>query len=265
MRRAVVGEGEPSAVAHFAGEVAWRCLLDMDQVSPVMGQYARKMFMWHGPGACMVTYPVANFRFLNVAAFVQTKEWAGGDSHTAKGTKKDAVVAFSQFGPLIRGLVDLFPDEVNQWAMFDTLDNPLRSFAFGLVALAGDAAHAMCPHNGQGAGMGIEDGLVLATLLERGAEILRSDGTGRGVSKPEVLRNVFEAYNAVRRERAQFVVWSSRRQGILQKWEDAQISNDIEWLVRDTKERYERIFKHEWRGMVDEAIKNLERRVHWGA
>jgi 2-polyprenyl-6-methoxyphenol hydroxylase-like FAD-dependent oxidoreductase len=41
----------------------------------------------------------------------------------------------------------------------------------GRVALLGDAAHATTPHLGQGAGMAIEDGLVLAEELARHAAI----------------------------------------------------------------------------------------------
>ena len=36
------------------------------------------------------------------------------------------------------------------------------------VILIGDAAHAMLPHQGAGAGQGLEDALILAKLLEVG-------------------------------------------------------------------------------------------------
>lgn len=44
----------------------------------------------------------------------------------------------------------------------------------GRVVLLGDAVHATTPHLGQGAGMAIEDALVLAEELERDADVVRA-------------------------------------------------------------------------------------------
>jgi 2-polyprenyl-6-methoxyphenol hydroxylase-like FAD-dependent oxidoreductase len=63
----------------------------------------------------------------------------------------------------------------------------------GRVVLLGDAVHATTPHLGQGAGMAIEDGLVLAEELERHAT-------------PE---EAFTAYRDRRLERCRYIVESS--------------------------------------------------------
>ncbi len=64
----------------------------------------------------------------------------------------------------------------------------------GRVVLIGDAVHATTPHLGQGAGMAIEDSLVLAEELARSAS-------------PE---QAFAAFRARRYERCQYVVEQSR-------------------------------------------------------
>ena len=46
------------------------------------------------------------------------------------------------------------------------IDPPLGSYSRGQVAILGDAAHGMLPHLGAGAGQGIEDALVIVTLLK---------------------------------------------------------------------------------------------------
>ncbi len=52
----------------------------------------------------------------------------------------------------------------------DILDfKPIEHYAFGNIALAGDAAHAMTPNLGQGAGMAIEDAAVLTFCLSDSA------------------------------------------------------------------------------------------------
>jgi len=69
--------------------------------------------------------------------------------------------------PVIRALAEQISDDDGvvyrplEWLL---LENP---WYHGRVAVMGDAAHATTPHLGQGAGMAIEDGLVLAEELAR--------------------------------------------------------------------------------------------------
>ncbi len=52
----------------------------------------------------------------------------------------------------------------------DILDfKPIEQYAFNNIVLAGDAAHAMTPNLGQGAGMAIEDAAVLSFCLSDNA------------------------------------------------------------------------------------------------
>lgn len=67
----------------------------------------------------------------------------------------------------------------------------------GRVVLLGDAVHASTPHLGQGAGMAIEDAIVLTEELERAAD----------------AEAAFTAYRARRFERVQFIVENSIRIG----------------------------------------------------
>jgi 2-polyprenyl-6-methoxyphenol hydroxylase-like FAD-dependent oxidoreductase len=71
------------------------------------------------------------------------------------------------------------------------LDGPWHK---GRVVLLGDAVHATTPHLGQGAGMAIEDAIVLADELSRDAT-------------PE---EAFEAYRGRRFERCRYIVEASR-------------------------------------------------------
>lgn len=67
----------------------------------------------------------------------------------------------------------------------------------GQVVLAGDAAHAVSPHAGQGASMAIEDVVVLAAC----------------VTHHPTRPAAFAAYQELRRERAEHVVKISRQRG----------------------------------------------------
>lgn len=74
------------------------------------------------------------------------------------------------------------------------LDGPWHK---GRVVLLGDAVHASTPHLGQGAGMAIEDAIVLTEELERAAE----------------AETAFRAYRERRFERVKFIVENSIRIG----------------------------------------------------
>lgn len=78
---------------------------------------------------------------------------------------------------------------------------PLESFVRGRVALIGDAAHAMLPHLGAGAGQGLEDALLLVRLLSYpGVESRDVDAT-------------LQVYDAIRRPRANSVLEQSAKAG----------------------------------------------------
>jgi len=75
---------------------------------------------------------------------------------------------------------------------------PLKSYTSGQVVLVGDAAHAMTPDLGQGAGQAIEDAVVLAAAL--------ADGEGLG------------GYDRRRRPRTQMIARRAHRVGAAAQW-----------------------------------------------
>ncbi|MFC4104099.1 FAD-dependent monooxygenase [Paenibacillus xanthanilyticus] len=86
---------------------------------------------------------------------------------------------------------------------------PISRFAFGRIALLGDAAHATTPNLGQGASQAIEDAVALAAAFRR--------------RTPDV-RAALAAYEQTRVERAGKIITLSRRVGMV-----AQLQH--EWLI----------------------------------
>ena len=81
-------------------------------------------------------------------------------------TKEDLLATVEGFDERIVAIVrDLDMDKVNVRAVYDI--DPVDTWHSDSVALLGDAAHAMCHHQGQGANSAIMDGGALAEALLR--------------------------------------------------------------------------------------------------
>ncbi|KAL7923714.1 hypothetical protein ACQKWADRAFT_41496 [Trichoderma austrokoningii] len=255
VRRIVVGNDDPAAFPHYSHTSVYRGLVPMEKASAALGRLlSKESATYLGQGASLFTYPIVSKNAFNVAAFVYDEgDWPDCKHMTVQGKKEDVVAAFSRFGPSVRELVAALPDELNRWGVFDTFDHPLSTFAYGRIVLAGDAAHASTPHHGAGAGMGIEDALVLATLLRKVGE--RPDARNRA------LEAAFKAYDSIRRERGQWVVSSSRSAGRSAQWRNPDVGNDPNLYEKDIWKRTNKVFSYDWKSSLVQAMDEYERQL----
>lgn len=211
--------------------------------------------MYLGPNGHAVTFPVAGGKLLNVAAFTTDRdEWVDAMKFTAPARKSEAVEAFKAFNPTVRTIISLLPDQLDKWAVFDTWDNPLPTFAKGRICLAGDAAHASAPYHGAGAGFAIEDAAVLADLMQRANADERH-------SKSELLRIVFTIYTDSRLERAQWLVRTSRFVGEMYEWQDPVVGNNPELCAKEIDWRSKKIWHYDIDGMIADAQRTYREKV----
>ncbi|KAL2813939.1 hypothetical protein BDW59DRAFT_24934 [Aspergillus cavernicola] len=232
VRQIVLGENHPAARPGYSHKYAFRGLAPMDRAKAALGEEKTSTRHMHlGPDAHALTFPVAGGTLLNIVAFVSDpEEWPYGDRLTGPGTKAEAIKAFAPFGPAIRAIIDLLPETLDKWAVFDTFDNHPPTYVSGRICLAGDAAHASTPHHGAGAGFGIEDTAVLSGVLETVQSTL---DVGSSISRAELLRRAFTTYNHIRHDRAQWLVETSRFVGELYQWQHGpdpvEIGREIDW------------------------------------
>ncbi|KAM0250875.1 hypothetical protein ACHAQJ_008453 [Trichoderma viride] len=260
VRQIVLGNDDPAAFPHYSHISAYRGLVPMEQATAALGRLSKEAVSYVGQGASMMTYPIASKNVVNVVAFVHDEEdWPDSNRLISLGRKEEVVAAFSHFCPSLRDLIAAMPEELNRWAMFDSFDHPLKSFAYGRIVLAGDAAHASTPHHGAGAGMGIEDALVVTTLLKRVTEIQNLDQDT--VTKNKALEAAFKAYDSIRRERAQWLVSSSRYQGNSAQWRNPEVGNDPDLYAKDLRERINKIFSYDWKDSLAQAMNEFERQL----
>jgi len=188
---------------------------------------------------------------LNVLAVVSDPtSWPVGDRHTAPARKAEVVRAFASWHPTVRAIVGLLPDELDKWAIVDSFDCPAPTYARGVLVVAGDAAHAAGPHLGAGAAMGIEDALVLSTVLKATREAILASGGSRH-DREARIRAALRSYSDVRLGRTQWLVRNTRTAADLFQWQHPEVGSDADAFAREITWR----FRHIWDGDVDEMAR----------
>lgn len=146
-------------------------------------------------------------------------EWLHERSSVVPSSRNEALKALEGWGPHMRELVSLLPEQISKYAIFDMYEHPAPTYAAGRVCLAGDAAHASSPFHGSGTTMGVEDALVLTDLLARVNET-NKEGRSR------LLVAALGAYSGVRMARSQWVVQNSREMGEMFEFRYAPAGRD---------------------------------------
>ncbi len=149
--------------ARYTGFVAWRALLDFDRAPP--GSIPAGSAVTWGPGRCFVRYRLESRRQLNCVAFAREAQWEPEDWSVPADPEVPARL-FDDWHPTLSALLRAAPPErCYKWGLFDR--DPIDRYAYGPIALLGDAAHPMLPFLGQGAALALEDAVVLCRALEQ--------------------------------------------------------------------------------------------------
>lgn len=160
VREALFGPDNPE----FTGVVAYRAVVPAERLDvPNLGAFTK----WWGPNpqTQIVTFPLNKGRDIFIFATTPQDSWRE-ESWTTPGSVEELREAYRDFHPEARGLLDAC-DEVMKSALY--VRDPLPRWSVDNVTLLGDASHPMTPFMAQGAGMAIEDAVVLARALKAGA------------------------------------------------------------------------------------------------
>ncbi len=136
----------PQVALRYAGYTCWRAVI------PYQSHQNPKRFSetWGAQGRFGIV-PLTGDRVYWFAAINAPQN----DADTRNFRVADLLRNFQHYHEPIVNILKQTTDEQLLWN--DILDfKPIKNYAFGNVALAGDAAHAMTPNLGQGAGMAIE-------------------------------------------------------------------------------------------------------------
>jgi salicylate hydroxylase len=159
VRAGFVTEGEPKPI----GYVAHRTIVPMSEL-PAHIPYRDDVVLWGGPGYHIVHYPLRHGTLFNVVAVFRTTTFAerlDPAAYVAEVRK-----TYADAHPVMKALTDMM-DLDRRWIIADR--DPIRHWGRGRVTLVGDAAHPVLQSFAQGACMAIEDGVVLAEMVELAA------------------------------------------------------------------------------------------------
>ncbi|KAK5731108.1 hypothetical protein LTR15_001046 [Elasticomyces elasticus] len=251
-RRLMIDPESPAATPGFSQAGVYRAMLPFQKLETVLGtQMARTSQIFPGPSGYLIMYPVSETT-MNVGLWVWRRgtwphrEWVLPNQRSAMEQN------LQDWGATVRSIMDLVPDPPFYAGHY--YHTQPKSHWKGRVCLIGDAAHAMPPHAGSGAGQAMEDAYVMAEVLSSAAEF---DPTEAHVAA------ALSAYEAVRRPRYEQVVAASVKG--MHDWSDLYdvpvTEQRLEDWVELAKNRFDFIWKHDLAGDASSARASMRQKA----
>ena len=157
IRRAIYGDDHPT----YTGQMVWRALLKGSDVPPEVLEPTGSR-QWWGPGCHLVSYYLRGREVVNVVTQEDTDKWVE-EGWSIAGDPDEMRASFPDPEPRLKTLLSIVT-QCSKWGLFT---RPLTTdWGHGRIQLIGDAAHAMLPNAGQGAGQSFEDAYILARWLD---------------------------------------------------------------------------------------------------
>ncbi len=203
----------------FLGYVAWRGIIPVTSLPP--GTIDTDSCLYSGDHHSLLRYRIRDGNSLNVVAYAKKKGWVE-EGWAVPAEKSELKKEFESAAPEVQLLLDAIPqEECFKWGLFGR--EPMTSWTVGRVSLLGDAAHPMLPFLGQGAGMAIEDSVVLARCLQAS----------------ETVEEALRRYEAARIERTTLVTIGARYNGL-------RMHGTIEKALEERAKEYDAITIHDY-------------------
>jgi salicylate hydroxylase len=229
IRDVLLGVEQP----RFTGHVAYRMLVPRAAFGEAEAP-APTVALRLGPQGHVVTYWVRGGELLNVVAIVES-DWRE-DGWVIPAEVEELRGAFRTWDPALHRIFDAALD-VHKWALLDRTV-PDR-WAFGRVALLGDACHAMLPYLAQGAAMAIEDAIVLSAALATDADVAKALHSYEA-ARIERVRRVHDQATANAGNFHNGAITQAMRDAMLRSTEERSgdaVLSQLDWLYGHTAAR----------------------------
>ncbi|THX71644.1 hypothetical protein D6D04_09425 [Aureobasidium pullulans] len=257
-RRVLLGTDCPSGRAGFSHTVTYRTMVPIDQGVAALGEKVKYSACNHlGPNADLLVYPVASGTLLNIAVFAyDDQEFPDPERMVVSADRSEIEELFKGWSPQLANIWKLYPEEkLVKWGIFDLEDNPPPTYARGRACLVGDAAHASTPYLGVGACTGVEDSVVICTLLES----LQQQALVGDVRR-RMLHDALQTYSQARLERGRWIHHHSRQMGQIYHWRHGPTGCDPERMKQKLEENWATVVEYDVWAALDPALRELATR-----
>lgn len=177
IRHELYGADNPT----YTGQMVWRALLNSADV-PFEAVEPTGHVQWVGPGCHLLAYYIRGKKMVNIVTQEDTDKWVE-EGWSTRGDSAEMRLSFPNPEPRLKLLLSVVT-ECSKWGLFT---RPLtRNWGRGRIQLIGDAAHAMLPNAGQGAGQAFEDSYILGRWLQACPDPIEAFVNFRRVRIPRV-------------------------------------------------------------------------------
>jgi salicylate hydroxylase len=186
----------------FSGAYCYRRIAPVREVAQALrsAELANSGTIWCGNNGYITSYGIGKViangtevEHVNIVAVQRTSEaW---NPVQPESSRKDMLRDFEGWDSGIVQLLEGIEEPVRKWPLFES--KPIPTYYQDRICLLGDAAHASTPHQGSGAGMGIEDVWIMAQLMSNNRH------------RASIL-SVFKVFDRLRRKRTQEQVRTAR-------------------------------------------------------
>ena len=124
------------------------------------------LIIWYGSDRRVVMYPTSNNSVLNFVCVHPESETAdeSGEGWDQNSNLEKLLHVYKSFSPAVLKLLgNADPHTIKIWKLLDM--EVIPNWTNQRLGLLGDSAHPFLPHQGQGAGIAIEDAASLAVVL----------------------------------------------------------------------------------------------------
>ncbi|KAF8624147.1 hypothetical protein AX17_007210 [Amanita inopinata Kibby_2008] len=220
-----------------------------------------KTVQYVGVHGFVIGYPIVTYGdWINIVAF-RTWPWFENTEYDGKWVSEadgaEVLREYTHWEHEVHQLLGCI-DKCLKWAVHAIV--PMDSYVHGRVVLAGDAAHAMLPHQGSGAGQAIEDAYMLSSLL------------GNPKTTRKTLDHAIQVYDDTRKPFANGIYRKSRLAGHYMMLHpdviDFPEDEEPEVTMKNLAELGDNITENwswSWRtridSSVDDAVKMLEEKI----
>ncbi|KIK96086.1 hypothetical protein PAXRUDRAFT_139274 [Paxillus rubicundulus Ve08.2h10] len=236
----------------WSGATMYRTLIAAEQLRASQPNHRalREPTVFLGQASSIITYPISDGKYVNFAGSSMCADLVStiyeADTSGRRRfegpwvdelTKEEFCKPFQDFKDDVKLLLECV-DKGTLWAVHTVKELPTHSY--GRVALLGDAAHAMLPFQGSGAGQSVEDAYFLATVL------------GHPSTTLETVPRALAVYDKLRRPFSSAVALGSKLNGEL-----FMLQSDVPLTER--AEAVTKNWEWAWLSELDESLEEAVR------